>query len=159
MSNLFHRFHELFAYKNGGLIRKVGVSRMKKGSVASTIDGRYKRVSVDGKRYPEHQVIYMMHYGYFPEQIDHVNGDSFDNSIFNLRPANNVTNGQNKKLMKSNKSGIKNVFWVSQAKKWRVAIRFNGKQKCIGQYKDLELAELVAIMAREKYHGVFANHG
>ena len=159
MSNLFDRFHELFAYKEGKLIRKIDVSRMKKGSVASSIDGRYKRVGVDGKRYPEHQVIYMMHYGYFPEQIDHINGNGFDNRLENLRPANNVTNGQNKKLMSSNKSGIKNVFWVNQAKKWRVAIRFNGKQKCVGEFKDLELAELVAIMAREKYHGKYANHG
>jgi hypothetical protein len=159
MSNLFNRFHELFTYDNGMLIRNVDVSRIKKGSVASTIDGRYKRVCVDGKRYPEHQVIYMMHNGYFPEQIDHINGNGLDNRLCNLRPANNVTNGQNKKLMLSNKSGIKNVFWVSQAKKWRVAIRFNGKQKCIGQFKDLELAELVATMAREKYHGQYANHG
>jgi hypothetical protein len=29
----------------------------------------------------------------------------------------------------------------------------------LGQFQDLELAELVAIMAREKYHGAFANHG
>lgn len=158
MNNFFNRLHELFTYENGYLIRKIDVSRMKKGSIASAIDGRYKRVSVDNKRYPEHRIIFMMHYGYIPEQIDHINGNGLDNRIENLRPADNITNGQNKKKMKSNKSGIKNVFWVNQVKKWRVAIRANGKQMCIGEFKDLELAELVAIEARNKYHGEFANH-
>ena len=33
------------------------------------------------------------------------------------------------------------------------------KSIVLGSYKDLELAELVMIMAREKYHGVYAKHG
>ena len=36
--------------------------------------------------------------------------------------------------------------------------RVNKKPKYIGVYEDLELAELVAMEARNKYHGQFANH-
>jgi hypothetical protein len=40
-----------------------------------------------------------------------------------------------------------------------VHIRINRKKKNLGYYADIELAELIAIEAREKYHGTFANHG
>ena len=80
-----------------------------------------------------------------------------DNSIENLRPANSK-NQQNAKIRKDNKSGIKGVYWFAELKKWKVDIGVNGKRKYIGVFNDLELAELVAQEARDKYHGKFARH-
>jgi hypothetical protein len=40
-----------------------------------------------------------------------------------------------------------------------VDIMVDSKKKYIGVFDDLELAELVAMEARNKYHGAFANHG
>ena len=36
--------------------------------------------------------------------------------------------------------------------------QLTGKAKNFGSFKDLELADLVATMVREKYHGEFARH-
>jgi hypothetical protein len=59
---------------------------------------------------------------------------------------------------KKSTTGIKNVSWMPSKNRWRVLITAQGKRKC-WLVKDLELAELVAIEARDKYHGDFANHG
>jgi hypothetical protein len=42
---------------------------------------------------------------------------------------------------------------------YQVKINVNKNTKSLGTFKDLELAELVAMEARNKYHGNFANHG
>ena len=59
------------------------------------------------------------------------------------------------KLKIDNKSGSKNVHWNKQRNKWTVMIRVDKKQKYIGLFEDLELAELVATEARDKYHKEF----
>jgi hypothetical protein len=54
--------------------------------------------------------------------------------------------------------GVKGVNWNKSNKQWRVRVQVNKKRIHIGDFKDLELAELVAIEARNKYHGNFAKH-
>jgi hypothetical protein len=49
------------------------------------------------------------------------------------------------------------VSWHKAQQKWFVYVDVNKKRKNIGYFKDFEFAELVAIEAREKYHGAFAN--
>ena len=118
----------------------------------------YLNVDIDGKTYKVHRIIFMMHHGYMPEYIDHINGNKLDNRIENLRKATKEQNGWNRGIQKNNKSGIKGVSWNSQSKKWRVQLRHDGKVKYIGQFEDLELAELVATETRNKFHGDYARH-
>jgi len=144
--------HQIFKYKDGELFwikngKKVG-SNHPKG---------YRQTSLNKKAYLVHRLIYMMFYGYMPNEIDHVNGQRADNKIENLRPANSK-NQQNAKIRKDNKFGVKGVYWFKELQKWKVDIGICGKRKYIGVFKDLELAELVAIEARDKYHGKFARH-
>jgi hypothetical protein len=144
--------HQIFEYKDGELFRlknnkKVGSNHIK----------GYKHTTIKGKPYLNHRLIYMMFYGVIPPEIDHINGNRSDNRIENLRPANNK-NQQNAKIRKDNKSGAKGVYWFKELKKWKVDVATNGKRKYIGVFEDLELAELVAQEARNKYHGKFAKH-
>jgi hypothetical protein len=99
-----------------------------------------------------------MHHGYLPYHVDHINGIKNDNRIENLRPASKAENSYNSKLKKNNTSGIKSVRWNKINKVWMVTLGVNGKAKYFGSFKDIELAELVAIEARNKYHGQFANY-
>ena len=137
-----------------------GLLYWKNASVASSYrDAKgYMRIGIDGKRYLQHRIIYLMFHGNLPSVIDHIDGNTSNNKIENLRAATNIENLQNMKLCPANTSGSKNVSWDTKAKKWLVMLNVSGVRKYIGLFKDLELADLVATEARNKYHGQFARH-
>lgn len=114
----------------------------------------YITISVDGKFFLAHRLAFLWMTGEIPEYTDHRNNDKSDNRWANLRPATMQENNQNRSIQKRNTSGVKNVSFNKASGKWRVSIG----RKEIGRFDDLELAELVAIEAREKYHGEFARH-
>lgn len=146
------QLHTLFEYVDGELIRK--------GKVAGSINKRnYKCIYVEGKIYKAHRLVFLYHHGFLPKQIDHIDGNTLNNKIENLRAANNSKNMMNRGMMKNNTSGSKGVFFDKETNKWRVAIRLNTQLHSFGRFEDKELAELVAIEARNKYHKEFANHG
>lgn len=152
--------HQIFDYKDGNLFFKIkigsrGLIGKKAGSFTKT---GYFHTKIKSKCYLIHRLIFMMFYGHLPKEIDHINGIRTDNRIENLRSATTSQNQQNAKLRKDNKSGIKGVHWNKKDKIYKVELRFNKKIKYIGSFKDLELAELAAQEARDKYHGKFARH-
>ena len=144
----------LWTYKDGNLYWK------KTGKIAGYFHQTgYLYVSFKSKTYRVHRLIFLICKGYAPKIIDHVNCIKHDNRIENLREASNSQNQYNT-TQRNNKPGQKNVFWEATRKKWRVDIRVGAKRsKMIGRFASMEEAELVAILAREKYHGIFANHG
>jgi hypothetical protein len=151
---------EFFDYKDGVLYRKKQTSSNAKiGDVAGTTrqDG-YRHINLHGKFYLVHRLIFLMHHGFLPKVIDHIDGNSLNNRIENLRVATKSQNCQNARIRRNNTSGIKNVHFNKQSNKWQVSISINQKWKHVGYYQDLELAELVATEARDKYHGGFARH-
>jgi ribosomal protein L44E len=150
----------LFDYKDGNLLWKMDKAKgkIKAGSVAGGITSKgYMRVTINYKEYPLHRIIFLLHHGYCPNVVDHINGNVLDNRIENLREATDQTNQYNRKRGLNNKSGCKNVSWNKASNAWQVHIRCNKKVKS-WYVKDFELAELVAYEARSLYHGSFANH-
>jgi len=109
---------------------------------------------MQGKQWLSHRLIYIMHKGAAPKYIDHINGDSQDNRIENLRSCTIQNNACNQKIHPKNNTGVKGVTRLGN--KFRAKIWVNYKQIHLGVFEDLELAELVAIEARNKYHGAFA---
>lgn len=127
--------------------------------IGKTIDRfGYRKFQVNYKTMFVHRIVFAMHNGYFPEFIDHVDGNKLNNKFENLRAATSSENNSNKKAMKTNKIGIKNVCWIKSNKRWRVQIVKNGKHCVSKDFADLELAMLVAVEGRDKFHGNFANH-
>lgn len=118
----------------------------------------YYYVVFKQKRYRLHRLIYMYHHGELPQFIDHIDNNPVNNRIENLRPATHKQNMQNMKKPRSNTSGVKNVSWSKAAKKWGVRMTIGNVHKHIGLFEDLELAELVAMEARLKFHKQFARH-
>ena len=153
-------FHNFFKYKEGNLYWKISPSpSVNAGDVVGHITHQgYARTSVGRKKYLVHQIIFFMHYGYFPKCIDHIDGNKLNNLIDNLRESTFSQNQYNSKLPKHNTSGIKGVSWNTNLQKWVVRMNHNRKtyQRCV---QDLELAELVAIEMRSKLHGSYANQG
>ena len=154
--------HEMFEYRDGALYwkkRKWADKKVGKRAGHMHTDG-YRRVNVKGIRNQrEHRVIFMMHHGYLPKQIDHINGIRDDNRIENLRAADNFTNSQNAKRLCTNTSGVKGVCFDKAVMKWKARIYINGKRKTIGYYDNLDDAETHIRLIREQCHGEFANHG
>jgi hypothetical protein len=163
MSQLQQRYLELFDYADGKLYwREDRGSKKCKGNVAGTLNNNgYIRVRIRelGNSTCVHQVVFCMHHGYIPDCIDHINGMKDDNRIENLRAVTKQQNSYNGKIRTHNTSGFKNVSWNKRLEKWGVSITVNYKRKFVGLFEDLELAQLVAMEARNKYHGVYANHG
>ena len=160
MKNL--RLNDLFEYREGKLYWKSKPSKtcnIKIGDEAGYKNAQdYMAVGLYGRKYKNHRIIFFMHHGYVPDEVDHIDGNTLNNKIENLRAANHAENMFNKKSYVNSTSGIKGVSWHKAAKKWYVQIRSNQKHLFQGLFNDLELAELVAIEARNKYHGKFARH-
>jgi len=151
---------EWFNYHSDGyLVWAVSRGKAKSGKKAGMIHKNgYLRTGINGKVYSNHRLIYIWHYGKTSKFIDHIDGNPLNNKIDNLREANAIENQQNAKLSVKNTSGYKNVTLCPQTKKWAVKLRVDGKIKTVGRYNDIELANLVAIEARDKYHGKYARN-
>jgi hypothetical protein len=149
--------NQLFKYENGQLLRlsKTTKTYEKCGNLRPD---NYDQLQINGKKYLKHRIIFAMFHGYFPKFVDHIDNNPQNNLIENLRAATRAQNCQNAKIPKTNKSGFKNVCWHKTSKKWKVQININQKLKCIGYFKDIELADLVAQEARDKYHKEFARN-
>lgn len=140
---------EDFIYQDGKLYRNTSRVIKKTG---------YVDISYKNKPFKAHRLIYFYHHGHLPELVDHIDGNRSNNRIENLREASRCQNQHNRSNTTRNTSGKKNVFYIKKSKTWRVVVQSNNIKYRIGCFKDIELADLVAIMAREKYHGNFANH-
>ncbi len=146
--------HEIFNYKDGELFWR------KNGKKAGTLDSPNNRyqVQINRKFYKLHRIIFIMFYGYMPKEIDHIDGNPSNNKINNLRQATSSQNNYNQKIPKTNTSGIKGVSWDKNRNKWHVQVISEKKVVFQKRFDDIELAEFVAIEARNKYHGKFARH-
>lgn len=155
---------DIFEYRNGELYWKKSRRTDKIGVRAGYVETSptrkgYVCIGVKSKLYQEHRLIWQMFNGdNMPAMLDHINGNPTDNRIENLRIATHEQNMRNAKKSKNNTSGIKGVSWYKRDKKWQVKLCISRKQLSFGLFKDKELAELVAIEARDKYHKEFARH-
>jgi hypothetical protein len=146
------QLHEIFEYRDGDLYWKPS----KAGAIAG---GGYYQTGIQGKYFKNHRLIFLMHHGYLPDLIDHIDGNRLNNKIENLRPATRSQNLFNSMKSKSNKSGVKGVSWRESMKKYRARLYANKKTYELGHFEKLEDAEKAIIEARKKHHGEFANKG
>lgn len=152
--------HELFEYRDGDLIRKVSPQHNAPvGSVAGTVrrDG-YRDIRINAKSYLTHRLIFLMHHGYLPQFIDHIDNNRSNNRIENLRPATNGENSWNQAITSLNTSGFKGVSWDKKAQRWRVQVGNDSKKHWGGYYNTAEEANEAAMKLREKLHGEFVRH-
>jgi hypothetical protein len=153
------RLNELFEYRNGNLYHR----RTRKGATEGQLAGKhntaYPVVKIDGNSYKLHRVIFVMHNGYCPDEVDHIDGNTHNNLIENLRAAKRAENMRNVKLSATNKSGVKNVSLHVRSGLWQAHISVNGKRKHLGMFSSLNLAAEFVDLARGMVYGKFANRG
>jgi len=104
---------ERFYYKDGALYNKEDISpkARKNQKAGCTNGGGYAQIQIEGKIFLAHRLIFLMHNGYLPKILDHINRNKQDNRIENLRGASKKLNSINSKVYSNNKTGRKGVYW------------------------------------------------
>jgi hypothetical protein len=109
--------------------------------------GKRYVVPTSGKRTSMHRRITRATRGW---DVDHINGDTFDNQKHNLRVVTHAQNMQNRKGATSqSKSGLRGVVWRKGRQAYQVVVHVAGKQYFCGYYADRDEAEAAAIAARK----------
>ena len=145
----------LFDYKDGFLYWKISNNRkIHIGDKAGSFNGRYYQIGINDKKYLNHRLIFLYHYGYLPEFVDHIDNNPSNNKIGNLRKLTNSQNCMNSKSRKGS-SKYKGVSWDKSINKWRSQIQINGKKKHLGYFINEMEAVIVYNNAIIKYFKEF----
>lgn len=129
------------------------------GSRAGFHNGHgYMAIRLYGIIYMAHHLAWLWEYGHLPRnEIDHINRNSQDNRIENLRDVPKSVNCQNRtKALSHNKTGVLGV--ASHHGSYQVVIGVNRKQKYIGRFRSIGQAEAAYLKAKAEFHpnGVIA---
>ncbi len=134
--------------------------RVRVGSRAGTLgSGGYRTISVLGKRYREHTLVWFWVNGVMPErEIDHIDQDRGNNSYKNLREATKQDNSRNRAMYSSNTTGYNGVQYNKRTDKWIALIRTKEGTLFHKTFSDIEEA-IEAREAKAKDLGFHVNHG
>ena len=120
----------------------------------------YRFLRVSGAMRRAHRIAWMHFYGEQPPpEIDHKDRNPANNSIENLRAADDHQNMANRSLNKTNTSGFKGVSWHKKNRVWVASIFVRGKRHYLGSYSDAREAAAAYISAAREFFGEFATDG
>lgn len=126
------------------------------GAVAGNhrIDG-YVYIAIDKVLYRRTRLIWLYVHGKWPsEHIDHINRDTSDDKLTNLREATRSQNLGNRKINKNNSTGFKGVF--ERDGRFRAYVNVNGRRLNIGTYSTAEQAGAAYMVKAREMFGEFA---
>lgn len=126
---------------------------VKGGAVAGRKStGGYIQISISGRKYWAHRLAWFYVHGEWPSGlVDHVNMDTGDNRIDNLRLASKSENARNSSKHKDNTTGFKGVARFRD--KFQAGIGVDGKRIYLGVFDTAEQAHAAYCQAAKKYHG------
>mgnify|MGYP000341592864 CR=1 FL=1 len=110
-------------------------------------DTGYLEVKHQYKTYKQHRVVFFLHHGYWPAEVDHKDRDKLNNCPINLLDSTRSDNCLNRGLFSNNTSGVKGVVYDKSRSKWRALLTVNGtrmqeyfddKESAISKRKELE---------------------
>jgi hypothetical protein len=76
------------------------------------------RVRIFGKQYLTSRIIFLYHHGYFPEFVDHIDHNTLNDKIGNLRAATRCENNRNRRANKDTTSEYFGVHKNIKIGKW-----------------------------------------
>ena len=123
------------------------------GSNAGSICRKYVRIRISGRDHKAHRLAWLHEFGEWPKhEIDHIDGDTQNNKIGNLRDVPKRMNAQNRRVaMKTNKScGFLGVT-ASQGR-WQASITTDRSKKFLGNFDTPEEAHASYIEAKRRLH-------
>lgn len=142
----------VFQYVDGVLYWRIRPSQSRRaGDVAGNVrtDG-YRAIQYKRKLYKEHRLVFLMHHGYTPIEIDHIDRDKGNNRIENLRDATRALNTHNS--VKRTKSGYRGVT-KTPGGKYQAAIKRGETRIYIGTFDDPEKARAAYLRHAAELYG------
>lgn len=150
------RVKELFSYdpETGLLTRRIKIKHFAAGVAVGSAGRRgYLHCSVDNRLYKVHRLIWLYVYGTWPTgQIDHINHNTADNRLCNLRDVSCAENHQNRARKTKSASGHLGVTWHIRDKRWLAHIEVKGKSYHLGSFTQLDAAIAARIRAEHTFH-------
>ena len=171
---------DIIEYRDGVLYYKVSIGRKKAGDVIGNLyrpskgsakRGRKKRwrLKFKGKEYYRARVVWTLFNGDTEKMIDHINNNTLDDRIENLRECTNAQNQANRWESKS-KTGVKGLRRPKFKRRdgsyhvvYVGVVDHNGRRHCTSRSPDTEEGKAKAIQAlrelRASLHKEFTHHG
>jgi hypothetical protein len=149
------RLRELLHYntETGVFTRRVTAGGYKAGSEAGTRLKDRMQIFVDRKSYLAHRLAWLYTHGAWPaDELDHIDGNGFNNRMRNLRECIRRENMQNTKLYLTSSSGFAGVSWIKSESKWRATITKDYKQVHLGRFDSPEAAHQAYLDAKSRLH-------
>jgi hypothetical protein len=129
-----------------------------KPALSTNSSNGYLKGAIFGRTLLAHRVVWAVHFGVWPKQIDHINGVRTDNRIANLREATSQENNRNRSLPSDNKSGRIGVRWHKPDSCWRAHIGVSRRRIHLGSFRKFQDA-VAAREEAEALYGFHPNHG
>lgn len=150
---------QILRYEDGQLFwLKQMARRVKLGERAGTFDfeAGYWKINIKKRRYYIHKLVFFIHHGHMPKFVDHIDTNSSNNLISNLREATKNQNCHNRKSNINSSSKYKGVSKHANGRAWVAAISHYNNHTYLGYFKNENQAALAYNRAAVMYHKEFA---
>jgi hypothetical protein len=149
----------LFSYEpDTGMLRRVVGGRKPYPWRGIGKDRRYLAFSYGkGKSIYLHRAVWLWHHDELPPMLDHIDGDTRNCRIENLRPCTSAQNQYNSPRKRHNRAGLKGVVHrVGYRMPWQARITVNGKVILLGRFATPGEAHAAYAAGAKQHAGEFA---
>ncbi len=127
------------------------------GTARPTHNGKsYWVIKIDGRAHKRSRLIFAFAHGHYPYPcVDHINGDSLDDRIENLREASVLQNAWNHKK-RSRRIPLPMGVRLTAAGRFQARISYYGRQYHLGAFNTVDEAVAAYTLKRQEFYREFA---